>query len=196
MHGDLHEFFHAVMPNLRGGASRGELLGYLRKLLRQEGPALLRPPPVPPEEAPPPWRRGVRHSKRRDAAAIAHHYNVSNRFYELMLGPSMVYSCAVFPSADATLEEAQREKLDLVCRKLDLQPGQRLLDIGAGWGALVRHAAEHYGVRALGVTLSEQQAGGPSARSQRPASSGRPRCGSSTTGTCASRASTRSRRWA
>jgi cyclopropane-fatty-acyl-phospholipid synthase len=158
VHGDLHEFFHAVMPNLRSGPSRGELLAYLRELLRQEGPALLRRPPLPPEEARPPWRRGVRHSKRRDAAAIAHHYDVSNRFYELLLGPSMVYSCAVFTSPDATLEEAQREKLDLVCRKLDLQPGQRLLDIGAGWGALVRHAAEHYGSRALGVTLSERQA--------------------------------------
>jgi len=156
--GDLHEFFRAVMPNLRGGASRAEQLGILRELLRQEGPGLLRRPPLPPEEAPPPWRRGVRHSKRRDAAAIAHHYDVSNRFYELLLGPSMVYSCAVFPAPDATLEEAQREKLDLVCRKLDLQPGQRLLDVGAGWGALVRHAAENYGVRALGVTLSRQQA--------------------------------------
>ena len=70
----------------------------------------------------------------------------------------MAYSCAVFTKPSATLEEAQREKFDLICRKLDLQPGERLLDVGAGWGGLVRHAAEHYGVRALGVTLSREQA--------------------------------------
>jgi cyclopropane-fatty-acyl-phospholipid synthase len=75
--------------------------------------------------------RGHRHSRRRDAAAIAHHYDVSNRFYELVLGPSIAYSCAVFPRAGATPEEAQIEKFDLVCRKLDLRPGQRLLDVGA-----------------------------------------------------------------
>jgi cyclopropane-fatty-acyl-phospholipid synthase len=152
--GDLHALFHAVIPHVRSDVSRTELLGFLREL----GPGMLRRPPIPPEEAPPPWRRGLRHSKRRDAAAIAHHYDVSNRFYELLLGPTMVYSCAVFASPDTPLDEAQEEKLDLVCRKLDLQPGERLLDIGAGWGALVRHAAEHYGVRALGVTLSQRQA--------------------------------------
>jgi cyclopropane-fatty-acyl-phospholipid synthase len=101
---------------------------------------------------------GLRHTKGRDAEAISHHYDVSNRFYELVLGPSMTYTCAVFPSADATLEEAQAEKYDLVCRKLDLRPGQRLLDVGCGWGGMVRHAAREYGVRALGVTLSLQQA--------------------------------------
>ena len=94
----------------------------------------------------------------RDAEAIAHHYDVSNAFYEYVLGPSMTYTCAVFESADTTLEEAQYEKYDLVCRKLDLQPGQRLLDVGCGWGGMVRHAAKHYGVKALGVTLSLQQA--------------------------------------
>ena len=83
---------------------------------------------------------------------------MSNRFYELVLGPSMTYTCAVFPTADATLEEAQAEKYDLVARKLDLRAGQRLLDVGCGWGGMVRHAAREYGVRVLGVTLSRQQA--------------------------------------
>jgi cyclopropane-fatty-acyl-phospholipid synthase len=83
---------------------------------------------------------------------------VSNRFYEMVLGPSMTYTCACYPSADATLEEAQYNKYDLVCRKLDLKPGMRLLDIGSGWGGMVRHAAKHYGVTAVGVTLSQEQA--------------------------------------
>ena len=113
---------------------------------------------MPPEESPPRRRRGVRHSKGRDAAVISHHYDVSNRFYEIVLGPSMAYTCACFPSREASLEEAQAEKFDLVCRKLALAPGQRLLDVGAGWGGMVMHAAEHYGVEALGVTLSEPQA--------------------------------------
>ena len=76
----------------------------------------------------------------------------------MVLGPSMTYTCAVFPTDDATLEEAQAEKYDLVARKLDLQPGQRLLDVGCGWGGMVRHAAREYGVHALGVTLSREQA--------------------------------------
>jgi len=101
---------------------------------------------------------GMRHSMTRDAEAIHHHYDVSNRFYELVLGPSMTYTCACYPTADATLEEAQSFKYDLVARKLGLQPGQRLLDVGCGWGGMVRHAAREHGVRALGVTLSEQQA--------------------------------------
>jgi len=130
-------------------------------LLRSVGIANLRPPAPPPEEAPPRWRRmmeGLRHSPGRDAEAIQHHYDVSNRFYELVLGPSMTYTCAVFPGIEATLEEAQTEKYDLVARKLGLQPGQRLLDLGCGWGGMVRHAAREYGVKALGVTLSREQA--------------------------------------
>ncbi len=101
---------------------------------------------------------GLRHNKKRDAEAIHHHYDVSNRFYELVLGPSMTYTCAVFPTLESTLEEAQFEKYDLVARKLDLKPGQRLLDIGCGWGGMVRHAAKHYGVKVIGVTLSREQA--------------------------------------
>lgn len=120
-----------------------------------------RPAPLPPTETPTRVRRlatGLRHGRRRDADAIAHHYDVSNRFYELLLGPSMTYTCAVYPGEDATLEQAQARKHDLICRKLGLEPGMRLLDVGCGWGQLVRHAVEHYGVSALGVTLSAQQA--------------------------------------
>jgi cyclopropane-fatty-acyl-phospholipid synthase len=99
-----------------------------------------------------------RHGKRRDAAAISHHYDVSNRFYEMVLGPSMAYTCACYPTEDASLEQAQDHKHDLVARKLGLQPGMRLLDVGCGWGGMARHAAKNYGVSALGVTLSAEQA--------------------------------------
>ncbi|MFM8895785.1 MAG: class I SAM-dependent methyltransferase, partial [Actinomycetales bacterium] len=116
--------------------------------------ALKRPTPPPPERT----LRGQRHSKGRDADAIHHHYDVSNRFYRWVLGPSMAYTCAVFPYQDASLELAQEEKFDLVCRKLGLQPGMRLLDVGCGWGGMVLHAVRNYGVTAIGVTLSQQQA--------------------------------------
>ncbi|MCC2592849.1 class I SAM-dependent methyltransferase [Tessaracoccus sp. OS52] len=131
------------------------------ELMQGLGLASLRPPPPPALERPPAWRRvthGLRHSRSRDAAAISHHYDVSNTFYEHVLGPSMTYTCAVYPHEEATLEEAQAEKYDLICRKLALKPGMRLLDVGCGWGGMVRHAATHYGVKALGVTLSRQQA--------------------------------------
>ncbi|MDP3967737.1 MAG: cyclopropane-fatty-acyl-phospholipid synthase family protein [Nocardioides sp.] len=131
------------------------------RLLRGLGLGNLKPPPPPPQEHLPRWRRvveGVRHSQARDAVVVQHHYDVSNAFYERVLGPSMTYSCAVFPREDATLEEAQVEKYDLVCRKLGLRPGQRLFDVGCGWGGMIRHAVREYGVRALGVTLSEEQA--------------------------------------
>jgi len=130
-------------------------------ILRGLGIANLRPPPPPPQEHLPRWRRameGLRHSMNRDAEVISHHYDVSNAFYEMVLGPSMAYTCAVFDTETATLEEAQWAKFDLVARKLDLQPGQRLLDVGCGWGGMVRHAAREYGVKALGVTLSREQA--------------------------------------
>ena len=97
------------------------------------------------------------HSKTANRAAIQFHYDVSNEFYALWLDEAMVYSCAYFERSDDDLERAQRAKLDHVCRKLQLEPGDRLLDIGCGWGALVIHAARHYGVRAHGVTLSERQ---------------------------------------
>lgn len=130
-------------------------------LIRGLGWERLRPPPPPPNEAPSRVRRtleGLRHSKPRDAAAIHHHYDVSNAFYANVLGPSMAYTCAVYRDAGDTLEQAQAEKFDLVSRKLALRPGMRLLDVGCGWGGMVRHAAREYGVKALGVTLSRQQA--------------------------------------
>ncbi|MBI2684022.1 MAG: class I SAM-dependent methyltransferase [Actinobacteria bacterium] len=124
-------------------------------LARAVGLPRLRPPPPPPEEA----RLGGRlHARRRDANAIAHHYDVGNAFYERVLGPAMTYSCAVWETSDTTLEEAQAAKHELICRKLALRPGMRLLDIGCGWGAMVRHAALHHGVHAVGVTISERQA--------------------------------------
>ncbi len=127
-------------------------------VLRGLGLQILRPIPPPPEETHPGVWWGLRHSLQRDSRVISHHYDVSNTFYEWLLGPTMAYTCAVYPYAGATLDEAQEEKLDLVCRKLDLQPGQRLLDVGCGWGTMVMHAAAHYGVNVLGVTLSRQQA--------------------------------------
>jgi cyclopropane-fatty-acyl-phospholipid synthase len=117
------------------------------------------PPPRPPAEEI--SLSGRRHAPGRDAKAVSHHYDVGNDFYALVLGPSMVYSCACFeqpPSSAYTLEDAQRAKLDLVARKLALAPGMRLLDVGCGWGSFVIHAAREYGVSAVGVTLSQQQA--------------------------------------
>jgi len=99
-----------------------------------------------------------RRSREADAKAIAHHYDVSNEFYALFLDPLMVYTCAYYRDPDGKLEQAQRDKLDLVCRKLELTPGESLLDIGCGWGSLSLWAAQHYGVRAHGVTLSRAQA--------------------------------------
>jgi cyclopropane-fatty-acyl-phospholipid synthase len=127
-------------------------------VLRQLGPGILIPTAPPPQETRPGLRWGIRHSLARDSKAISHHYDLSNRFYEWLLGPTMAYTCAVYPHARASLEEAQEEKVDLVCRKLDLRPGQRLLDVGCGWGTMVLHAAANYGVEVIGVTLSRQQA--------------------------------------
>ena len=101
---------------------------------------------------------GPRHTPRRDAAAIHYHYDVGNDFYNLWLDRRMVYSCGYFRSSDDSLDTAQEAKLDLICRKLRLKPGERLLDIGCGWGGLIMYAAEHYDVDATGITLSENQA--------------------------------------
>ncbi|KIS27361.1 cyclopropane-fatty-acyl-phospholipid synthase [Arthrobacter sp. SPG23] len=126
----------------------------------------LGPNPAPPPEESKVHRQGRRHSKSRDAAAISHHYDVGNDFYALVLGPSMVYSCAVWnDQTDGhgdranSLEAAQEAKIDLVCRKLGLQPGMRVLDVGCGWGSFALHAAERFGVDVVGVTLSNEQAG-------------------------------------
>jgi cyclopropane-fatty-acyl-phospholipid synthase len=116
------------------------------------------PPLAPPDSQA--RLRGRLHSGLRDRAAIAHHYDLSNDFYALVLDPQMAYSSAYWTSdaADYSLQDAQADKLDLVCRKLSLRPGQRLLDVGCGWGSLSIHAAKHYGVQVTGVTLSQQQA--------------------------------------
>ncbi len=100
---------------------------------------------------------GARHSVNRDMQAIQYHYDVSNAFYQLWLDEKMVYSCAYFEDPAESIDSAQSRKLDYICRKLRLEPGDRLLDIGCGWGALIMHAAEHYGVDALGITLAEKQ---------------------------------------
>lgn len=124
-------------------------------LVRAVGVKNVRRPAIPPQEV---RMRGRRHSKRRDADAISHHYDVSNEFYAQLLGPSMAYTCAVFPTPEVSLEEAQAYKFDLVARKLGLAPGMRLLDVGCGWGGMVIHAAREYGVQVIGVTLARQQA--------------------------------------
>ncbi len=152
--GDLLDVLRLLASDTVGGLSWRQRL----ETLRQLGPGVLRPVAPPPEEVRPGLWWGLRHSVGRDSRAISHHYDVSNRFYEWILGPSMAYTCAVYPGETASLEEAQEEKVDLVCRKLGLEPGQRLLDVGCGWGLMVRHAVEHYGVHAIGVTLSRQQA--------------------------------------
>ncbi|MFD8548796.1 class I SAM-dependent methyltransferase [Streptomyces sp. NPDC059649] len=134
--------------------ARPEIRNAARELLTLAGAPV--PPAPPAEEAR--RRRGPLHTLLRDKEAISHHYDVGNDFYELVLGPSMVYSCAYWAAPDATLEDAQRDKLDLICRKLALKEDQRLLDVGCGWGSMVLHAAREYGVRAVGITLSEEQA--------------------------------------
>ncbi|TGZ11824.1 SAM-dependent methyltransferase [Streptomyces rhizosphaericola] len=122
-------------------------------LLKLAGPW---PPPAPPVEEVR-RRTGPLHTRRRDKEAISHHYDVGNDFYALVLGPSMVYSCAYWEDG-GTLEEAQRDKLDLVCRKLALKEGDRLLDVGCGWGSMAIHAAREYGAQVTGITLSREQA--------------------------------------
>ncbi|MEU6416288.1 cyclopropane-fatty-acyl-phospholipid synthase family protein [Streptomyces spiralis] len=136
---------------LRDPQARAAALG----LVKLAGPPL--PPAPPPEEV---RRPGHLHTRRSDKRAISHHYDVGNDFYELVLGPSMVYSCAYWqaPEPGATLEQAQHDKLELICRKLDLKPGQRLLDVGCGWGSMAIHAAREHGVSVVGVTLSQEQA--------------------------------------
>ncbi|MEU3251362.1 cyclopropane-fatty-acyl-phospholipid synthase family protein [Streptomyces sp. NPDC006997] len=131
-----------------------EVRSAVRGLFRLAGPAL---PPAPPREEA--RRRGHLHTRRTDRRAISHHYDVGNDFYEIVLGPSMVYSCAYWESPDGgDLETAQRDKLELVARKLALRPGQRLLDVGCGWGSMAVHAAREHGVNVVGITLSQEQA--------------------------------------
>ncbi|KUN87905.1 cyclopropane-fatty-acyl-phospholipid synthase [Streptomyces bungoensis] len=137
-----------LLQTLRDPEARSAAVG----LLRLAGPPL--PPAPPPEEV---RRTGHLHTRRSDRRAISHHYDVGNDFYELVLGPSMVYSCAYW-EPDGTLETAQRDKLELVSRKLGLRPGLRLLDVGCGWGSMAVHAAREHGVGVVGITLSQEQA--------------------------------------
>lgn len=111
-------------------------------------------PPPPPEEA---RLSGRLHSRSRDAAAISHHYDVGNDFYRLVLGRTMTYSCAYWKDGVESLDDAQIAKYDLICKKLNLQPGMRLLDVGCGWGGLAVHAAANYGATVVGITLSREQ---------------------------------------
>ena len=114
-----------------------------------------RPPKPPLEEA---RLRGRMHTRTRDEAAVAHHYNVGNRFYRSVLGPSMTYSCAYWAGDEFCLEDAQAAKFELVCRKLALMPGDRLLDVGCGWASMLIHAARYHGVHGVGITLAKEQA--------------------------------------
>lgn len=154
--GDLMEFGDVARSRRR---KKGGMRGVSKSLLLREGLVLLLAPPDKPE---------LRHGFTADEVAagpgqrdnkgfIQFHYDVSNEFYQLFLDPEMQYSCAYFTDWDNSLEQAQRNKLEMICRKLRLQPGERLLDIGCGWGGLVCYAAQNYGVVAHGVTLSERQ---------------------------------------
>ncbi|WP_288797917.1 cyclopropane-fatty-acyl-phospholipid synthase family protein [uncultured Arsenicicoccus sp.] len=155
--GDPYELFRRIKREVR---SRRPAPSELAALLRGFGPRVVVPPPAPAMEALPRWRRAVRSldPRQRAAASISSHYDVSNAFYERVLGPSMAYTCAVFDSPDATLEQAQERKFALVADKLALRPGQRLLDVGCGWGGMAMHAAREHGVSVLAVTLSREQA--------------------------------------
>jgi cyclopropane-fatty-acyl-phospholipid synthase len=149
--GDIHAFlaFLAYLRTRRPGLLRRLL--WLRRLLALPGS---RRPRAGRQAA---RLTGTVHSVERDRQAVSYHYDVSNDFYRLWLDSRMVYTCAYFASPDEDLEPAQERKLDYVCRKLRLRPGERLLDVGCGWGGLVMHAARHYGARAVGITLSRNQ---------------------------------------
>ena len=154
---DLPDVIDRVAHHDRIGLSIGQRIA-AASTARRLG-ALGRPPAPPPEEVRR-HRLGALHSKARDAASVSHHYDVGNEFYRLVLGESMVYSCAYWTqdrSPHYTLDDAQRDKLDLVCSKLGLRPGMRLLDVGCGWGSLALRAASECGVSVVGVTVSQAQ---------------------------------------
>ncbi len=133
-----------------GAATKARLI---TAALRAAG--VRRPPPPPKAEM---HLRGRKHTTARDREAVRHHYDVGNEFFSLFLDESMTYSCAIFSRGAKSLAAAQDTKLELVCTKLGLQPGQRVLDVGCGWGSFVMHAAQRHGVEAVGITLSENQA--------------------------------------
>jgi len=148
--GSIYELFDLQAPAIKTIFKTQPI----RSLIGETGLSILKPIAPPAIEA---KQKGLLHSRTRDAQAISHHYDVSNEFYETILGPSMTYSCAVFDSPDDSLEDAQIRKVDLIARKLDLAPGMRLLDVGCGWGTMAIHAAKVYGASVVGVTLSEPQ---------------------------------------
>lgn len=152
IHGDLGETLRSFERWKKSGWHISDTT-QLPRLAKKYGAFSARPPKPQSEII----LDGRLHSLSRDRSAIKHHYDLSNQFYKTMLGPSMVYSCAYFQDQAESLADAQERKLHLVCRKLELQPGDTLLDIGCGWGALIVHAAKHYGVQATGVTLSDKQ---------------------------------------
>jgi len=151
--GNIHAVFRLGDYIIDSGMS-------LTKKLRQATRLLRLPSDTKPETAD--WQpfqtTGLQHSRQRDRRAVQYHYDISNEFYKLWLGERMVYTCAYFASPDEDLSTAQLRKLDYVCRKLELKEGETFLDVGSGWGGLVIHAAKYYGVKAVGVTISEAQA--------------------------------------
>jgi cyclopropane-fatty-acyl-phospholipid synthase len=161
--GDLGAGLRAMWDAVRNARAVDGAAGRPRIGPRQVAKAVLlavrlgaigRRPPAPAAESD---LTGELHSKERDQAAISHHYDLSNDFYELILDPTMAYSSGYHVTPELTLEEAQTAKLHLICRKLGLQPGMKMVDIGSGWGSLTLFAAEHYGVHVTGVTLSVEQ---------------------------------------
>lgn len=145
--GDPYDLLRALADRMKIKRPPARVLA---SIISSIGIEHLVPIPPPPQEALPRWRRvaeGLRHSKTRDAEAIHHHYDVSNAFYARVLGPSMTYTCACYPDEQTTLEEAQDNKYRLVFEKLRLRPGDRLLDVGCGWGSMVRYAARRGSAR-------------------------------------------------
>jgi cyclopropane-fatty-acyl-phospholipid synthase len=152
--GDMYDVLTLLRGQLGDAFRRPQSWAALARLVSRTG-GLRRAPAPPAEEL---QLHGRRHSRARDAAAIAHHYDVSGDFYRLLLGPTMTYSCGVWEDPSVGLDAAQEAKYELICRKLGLVPGMRLLDVGCGWGGMAMYAARHHGARAVGVTLSREQA--------------------------------------